>query len=112
MRVRILLQIATDDGLAGEIEELASLTKGTDRPEELGLSLAESKTLLAAVQRRIVEAQAEIWIEPHRCCAACCQRLRSKGSYPIVFHTRPGAALSRDALGVACALRRSRPIAG
>jgi hypothetical protein len=87
MRVRILLQIATDDGLAGEIEELASLTKETDRPEEVGLLLAESKALLTAVQGRIVAAQAEAWIERHRCCAACRRRLRSKGSYPIVFHT-------------------------
>ena len=77
MRVRILLQIATDDGLAGEIEELASLTKEVGRPEEVGLSLAESKTLLAAVQRRIVSTQAEIWTEQHRSCAACGRRPKS-----------------------------------
>lgn len=77
MRVRILLQIATDDGLAGEIEELASLTKETDRPEEVGLLLAESKALLTAVQGRIVAAQAEAWIE--RIAAA---RLAADGCAP------------------------------
>jgi hypothetical protein len=55
MRVKVLLQITTGDGTPGEIEEIATLTKSVDRPEDLGLSLAESKALLAGAQHRIVE---------------------------------------------------------
>ena len=56
MRVKVLLQITTDDGTPGEIEEIATLTKSVDRPEDLGLSLAESKALLTGAQHRIVAA--------------------------------------------------------
>jgi hypothetical protein len=87
MRVNILLQITTDDGMPGDIEEIASLGKSVERAEDIGLSLAESKALLAVAQQRIVEAQAESWTEGRRCCVACSRRRRSKGNYPIVFHT-------------------------
>ena len=54
MRVRILLQITPDDGAPGDVEEVASLDKSVERAEDIGLSLAESKALLAAAQHRIV----------------------------------------------------------
>ena len=87
MRLRVLLQITTGDGAPGEIEEIASLTKSVDRPEDLGLSLAESKALLAGAQHRIVAAQTKAWTEKRRCCETCGRSRRSKGSYPLVFRT-------------------------
>ena len=87
MRVTILLQVTTDDGALGGVEEVASLDKSVERAEDIGLSLAESKALLAAAQQRIVEAQTKSWTERRRCCEACGRRRRSKGNYPIVFHT-------------------------
>ena len=57
MRVKVLLQITADDGAPGEIEEMASFRKSVERPEDLGLSLAERKAVPAAVQHRIVAAQ-------------------------------------------------------
>ena len=87
MRVKVLLQITTDDGKPGDIEEIASLGKSVDRAEDIGLSLAEGKAFLAAAQQRIVEAQIKNWTEARRCCEVCSRRRRSKGNYPIVFHT-------------------------
>jgi hypothetical protein len=87
MKVRILLQIAADDAAPGEAEEVVSLEKRTDRLEEVGLSLAESKALLAAIQGRIVRLQAEARIKQHHHCETCGERLRVKGSYPITFST-------------------------
>ena len=58
MRVRILLQVAPDDSTFGEAEEVATFEKGAARIEEVGLSLAEGKTVLAALQQRTVELQA------------------------------------------------------
>jgi hypothetical protein len=87
MRVKILLQITDDDGAPGGAEEIATFGKSVERAEDLGLSLAESKVLLAATQQRIVEAQTKSWIEGRRCCEVCSRRRRSKGSYPIVFCT-------------------------
>ncbi len=87
MKVRILLQIAADDAEPGEAEEVVSLEKRTDRLEEVGLSLAESKALLAATQHRVVGLQTEAWMKQRRHCEACGRRLRVKGSYPITFRT-------------------------
>jgi len=90
MRVKILLQITDDDGTAAIAEEVAAFEKVTERPEDLGLSIAEGKALLAAVQQRTIDAQVVSWMEPHRCCEACGQRRRSKGSHPVVFLTLYG----------------------
>jgi hypothetical protein len=87
MQVSIMLQIIGDDGAVGDAEEVAALTKITERAEDLGLSLAESKTLLAAAQQRIVEAQVDGWLERHRHCAISGRKLRCKGSYPVTFRT-------------------------
>ena len=87
MRISILLRITTDDGTAGAAEEVASFKKATERPEDVGLALAEGKALLAAVQRRTVELQTAAWIDGHRHCAACGRRLRSKGGHPVMFRT-------------------------
>jgi DNA-binding transcriptional MerR regulator len=59
MQVRIMLQIIGDDGAVGGTEEVAVLIKITERAEDLGLSLAESKALLAAAQQRISSAFVE-----------------------------------------------------
>jgi hypothetical protein len=87
MQVRIMLQIVGDDGTVGTAQEVAALTKITERAEDLGLSLAESKALLAAAQQRIVEAQVNSWLENHRHCPISGRKLRCKGSYPITFRT-------------------------
>jgi hypothetical protein len=87
MHVKILLQITADDGAPLGAHEVASLSRSVERAEDLGLSLSESKALLAAAQQRIVEAQIKTWTEGQRCCESCGRRRRSKGSHPIVFHT-------------------------
>src|SRR5690349_16357059 len=87
VRARILLQVAPDDGAFGEAEEVATFAKGADRLEAVGLSLAEGKAVLAAVQHRIVELQAAARVAARRRCAACGKRLRAKGSYPVVFRS-------------------------
>ena len=56
MRVSILLQITNDDGAVGPAEEVAAFEKATERTEILGLSIAEGKAMLAAVQAQTVLA--------------------------------------------------------
>ena len=90
MRVTILLQITDDHGVAGPHEEVAAFEKSTERPEDLGLLLAEGKTLLAAIQNKTVMAQVTDWSERHRDCKACGETRRIKGNYPIQFHTLYG----------------------
>lgn len=90
MRVSVLLQITADDGTVDEARQLVVLEKATDRPEDVGLSIAEGKQLLAAAQQQIVGAQVAAWSVRHRRCECCGRQRRSKGSYPIVFRTLYG----------------------
>ena len=87
MRVRVLLQITSDDGTAGAAEEVAAFDKVTQRLEDLGLSIAEGKVLLAAVQHGTATVQAAECSRRHRPCPVCDGRRRCKGSYPVVFRT-------------------------
>jgi hypothetical protein len=90
MRVRVLLQITGDDGSAGAAEAVATFEKATERPEDLSMSIAEGKELLAAIQHRTVTAQVAEWSKRHRCCQTCGERRRVKGSYQTSFRTLYG----------------------
>jgi hypothetical protein len=71
MRVRILLQVAADEADFSAVEEVATFEKCTAGIENLGLSLAEGKILLAATQQRVIERQTAAWLEQRRHCACC-----------------------------------------
>ncbi|MER9217110.1 ISKra4 family transposase [Mesorhizobium sp. M0663] len=85
MRARILLEIIGEDGSTIATEAVADLEKASNGAEDLGLSLAEGKALLAATQQRLVEAQVVLWLKER--CELGGRRLRSKGSYPVIFRT-------------------------
>lgn len=130
MRARLVLEIMGDDGETIGTETVADLVKVTKGAEDLGLSLSEAKGLLTKLQQAMVETQVELWLSENRELDG--RRLRSKGSYPITFHTlfggvrlksprssndlstpetdpRPHCArapLSGNAVGIACALPR------
>jgi hypothetical protein len=80
MRARLIWQMLNYDSEIVATETVADLVKVTKRPEDLGLSLSEAKTLLAKLQ-----TQVESWLSEHR--ARDGRRLRSKSSYPVTFHT-------------------------
>ena len=87
MRIKITLQIVADDGTLGTLEEIISPISPVERAEDVGLSLAHGKALLADVQRRLVQHQIRAWATARRLCEGCGRRRRAKGSYPIVFRT-------------------------
>ena len=82
MRVKVLLQITGDDGVPSDATEAAVFEKRTERPEDLGLSIADGKALMAAVQQRVVNAQVTSWTERHRYCAACGAAPAQQGQPP------------------------------
>ena len=84
MRVKVLLQLTAEDGNAAAAQ-VAVFEKQTERPEDLGLSIAEGKAVMATIQRQVVDAQVASWVARHRCCEACGARRQSKGSYPVVL---------------------------
>ncbi len=85
MRAQLVLRMIDDDGAVIGTETVADLMKVTNGAEDLGLSLADGKALLARVQQAMVTAQVELWLEERRVREG--RRLRSKGSYPVTFHT-------------------------
>ncbi|MEA2771337.1 MAG: hypothetical protein QOD93_4299 [Acetobacteraceae bacterium] len=54
---------------------------------DLGLRLAETKQLMAALQDQIVPAQVAVVGERHSSCVSCGRRLASKGHYPVTFRS-------------------------
>jgi hypothetical protein len=99
MRVKVFLEITADDGSVGGAAEVAVFEKQTERPEDLGLSIADGKALTAAVQQHIVDAQLATWAERHRRCEAYGARRHSKGSHPVIFMTLYGNVKKPPVLG-------------
>ena len=74
----------------GPITEHDLLT--LERPDpltlaRLGLSLEETKRLLAALQHQLVAAQIERHGQLGLTCPQCGQPFRGRGSYPVTFHS-------------------------
>ena len=66
---------------------LAVIDRYDDDFEQLGLSLAEGRELLAAAQSVGVSSQASRWIATQDYCHKCYTSLRRKDSRPIVMRT-------------------------
>jgi hypothetical protein len=77
---------------------------------DLGLRLAETKQLMAALQAEIVPAQVAAVGEQRHCCSSCGRRLASKGHYPVTFRSLFGDVLvrARRLLVCPCQERPSR----
>jgi hypothetical protein len=84
--MRFAIQLVTEtDGPNQEVREIASI----DRPnaqlriEELGLTLAEARTLLTALQIRITDAQIRGFTRHERPCP-CCRQLRQRKDHRTI----------------------------
>ena len=84
---RVKLVAELEPGVATETE-VARFERGEEAGlADLGLRLEEAKRLTAALQAQIVPAQVTTIGERRRWCAACGQRLASKGHYPATFRS-------------------------
>ena len=84
---RVKLVAALEPGVATETE-VARFERGEEAGlADLGLRLEEAKRLTAAIQAQIVPVQVTTVGERRRWCAACGQRLASKGHYRATFHS-------------------------
>ena len=66
---------------------MAHLDRGTLRPETLGLTLAEARSILAGIEQTVVEQQAAEFIAQQRMCSRCGHERSCKGRHQIVFRT-------------------------
>ena len=102
MKVRVQVIIESDGGEQACLEEVASVQRDILRAEDLGLTLAEAKDLLAGVQRRMVTQQAKTYVEQQRTCPHCHTARSSKGQHTIVFRTLFGTICLSSPRYAAC----------
>jgi Plasmid pRiA4b ORF-3-like protein len=86
MKYTIQVVITTDDGQT-ETRELASLEREHLSPTTLGLTLAEGKTLLKALQEIVVKRQLTAYLATQRPCAHCGTLQHSKGYHTTQVRT-------------------------
>lgn len=87
MKVRIQMVIETGDGEPGKVEEIAVLERGSLRPEELGLTLAEAKGSLHGMQQTMVTEQITDYLERFQTCPHCGTPRTRKGQHSIAYRT-------------------------
>jgi hypothetical protein len=87
MKIKIQILIESESGNAVGVEDIVCLERGDLQPENLGLTLAEAKSLLASVQKSMVERQTEEFIHQEACCPLCGKRRLHKGHHPLTYRT-------------------------
>ncbi len=87
MKVRIQMVFEAEDGKPEVIENVGQLQRGPLRPSELGLSLAEAKSLLHGMQQSMVAEQVEHYLGQFKACEHCSAQRTKKGLHTIVFRT-------------------------
>src|SRR3984893_1220007 len=85
MKIKIHITVESDEGQSEVLQEVANLDRGILRPETLGLTLAEARSILAGIEQRVVEQQAAEFIAQQRLCSRCGQERSCKGRHHIVF---------------------------
>ena len=90
MRIEIQLRIVGDDNSLISADEVLHFDKSDDRVEVIGLSFGDAKAVLAAIQERVVTAQAASFLARHRSCDLCGSPLLSKGPGRTRFRTAFG----------------------
>jgi hypothetical protein len=110
MKVRIQVIIESDSGEQELLEEVASVQRDALRSEDLGLTLAEAKAMLAGVQRTMITAQANAYVAQQRVCPSCGTSYAYKGQHTIVVRTLFGRCVSpaRGSMSVAVSPSRRR----
>jgi hypothetical protein len=93
MKGKMPLVMCDDEGHEETITDAVVLEKVCQPSEQGGLTLAEAKTLLTALQQRIVERQVAACLSVHRHCQACGQVLRMKGHHSRTFRTLLGTIM-------------------
>jgi hypothetical protein len=87
MKMTVPLVVCEDDGCEETITDVVILEKTCQQLEQVGLTLAEAKTLLQRLQQHLVEQQAAAFVATHMHCQACGTLLSTKGHHALTFRT-------------------------
>jgi hypothetical protein len=86
MKYTIRVVITADEGQT-ETREIACVEREDLTPTTVGLTLAEGKAMLKALQEILVAQQMRAFLEAQRPCPHCGQRRRSKGYHTTQLRT-------------------------
>jgi hypothetical protein len=86
MKYAIQVVITTDEGQT-ETQEIACVEREDLTPTTLGLTLAEGKAILKALQEIVVQQQLTAYLETQRPCTHCGHVQRSKGYHTTQIRT-------------------------
>ncbi len=86
--MQFIIQLAVVDKSGHHhTEKLFTIEKQSDAPNDLGLSLSESKLLLNTIQQSVIQKQAAEYLDEHRACPCCQRNRRIKGEQTIQYRT-------------------------
>jgi hypothetical protein len=109
MNFRLELICVKEDGTE-ERREVLTITKEQLAMETLGLTVAEGKALLSAVQTCVVEEQATTYLAQRRACATCGKPQRSKERRRSTGHTVFGPVAVPNPRWHRCACQERGPL--
>lgn len=87
MKLTLHVMISTDDGQQ-TAQEVIVLEREGVQPDTIGLTLAESKTLLRTLQEVMVEHQVQEFVDTRRQCPQCGRAYHHKDSRSIDLSLR------------------------
>jgi hypothetical protein len=87
MRVRIQVVIESAAGKPTDVHEIMGITREELRPDTLGLTLEEAKTVLEGIQRTIVEQQTAEYLRTQSHCPHCGNKRYHKGQHTVTLWT-------------------------
>ena len=92
---------------APTVSEITTFDRACTSVEDVGLTLAEAKAILAEIQTHIVQTQMAEYLETQRPCAQCGRLRPLKGYHPLKFRTAFGEILIRSPRWDHCECDRS-----
>jgi hypothetical protein len=95
MKITVQIAIQSEEGQTAVFKEVACLERGALRPDTLGLSLTEARSILAALEQTMAERQTAEFVAQAGRCPRCGRQRACKGHHAIVFRT-PFGKLSLD----------------
>jgi hypothetical protein len=87
MKVRVQVVIETEASKPGDVQDIMEIDREELRPETVGLTLEEAKTVLERIQHQVVEQQATEYLQTQSRCPHCGNKRSHKGDHTVTIRT-------------------------
>jgi hypothetical protein len=87
MKVRVEVVFETEANELREVQEIMEIQRAELRPDTVGLTLDEAKTVLENLQQRIVEQQAAAYLRTQHRCPHCGNKRYHEGEHTVTLRT-------------------------